>query len=677
MWEIYSIWMWQWWASLIWFLVAVGISWFVPGWLLARYTSFSQRIQFLLAPVFGICFWALQGYLLGWLQLRWMTYPLLLLFAFLAWKVRHEILPLRWTPKWPRVVWIVLFFGIFLQLVPVLGSGWRTALGPTYYFVNIYDGIFHLSLSRSLVESVPPYQPGAAGMVVTNYHYLSNLVVAELSRVWLLPLNHVHFHFVPLFLATWMGLVLTALLQGWSKNTRTVVFGLVLFYVAGELTWLIDIVLGGNAPEPFEVFVDHGVLQFLNPPQAFAKLVFFSVLLLWHEFWQKRSLMTAFCIGVLTACLLGFKVYFGLAAGLGMVIVAGMTAALELRKPFVWRKTLVPFLVMGVVTAVLGAAIYLPANAAAGGLFFDFLTWPKLLLGVQKLNWNEWWLRLQVYQAAGNTRALVVWYSLAAGIFAAAIYHLRLLGFLAVFPRLRQKLAGQELLFLLVPALVFTLIGSNFLQTSGGSNSFNFMVVAIAILNPITAVVLGALRGQRFVQFGVGVLLAVTVVQTGFMQYFYFKNYLRGTDGFSISASHEEALTYMADRQYAGEVLQTHPNHVLEKVTPYIYFFTGRRTYLGGVGILDSHNQDTAARKVAVDRMLALDPTRSAELAQDLTVTHLLLRKGELLEDVFMNSATFSATLSAIPHWLRVVNNPEVVLLERVIPEGWVGQELD
>ncbi len=636
---------------------------------MAHGTGLPKKLQFLLAPVFGICFWALQGYLFGWLHVRWMIYPLLLLCIYLAWRWRQKLFPLAWRQKLPTIVWLVLVVGVVLQLVPIWGSGWRTAQGPTYYFVNIYDGIFHLSLSRSLVESVPPIQPGAVDLVVTNYHYLSNLVVAELSRVWLLPLNHVHFHFVPLFVATWMGLVLAALLRGWSNNTRTILFGLVLFYAAGELSWLIDLLLGSNAPDPFEVFVDHGVLQFLNPPQAFAKLLFFSVLILWHQFWYKRSWVIALCIGVLTACLLGFKVYFGLAAGLGMVLVAGLSV---LQKD--WRANHMPFLVMGVTTALLGAVIYLPANAAAGGLFFDFLTWPKLLLGVQKLNWNEWWLRLQVYQAAGNTRALIVWYSLAASIFMGAIYHIRLAGFLAAFPQLRQRLLGQEVVFLLVPAAVFTVIGTNFLQTSGGSNSFNFLVVAIAILNPVTAVLLGALPNRRLLHLCVAGVLFLTVVQTGFMQYFYLKNYAQGTNGFSITPGHEAALAYLADHPSPSDALQTHPNHVLDKVTPYAYFFTGRRAYLGGVGILESHNQNILARKAAVEQLFALESTQSAEFAQELKISHLLLRKGELLEDEFMKSATISATMSALPRWLRVVDNPEVVLLERVIPEGWIGR---
>lgn len=677
MWEVYSFNSWQWCFNLFLFFPLIFVSWFLPGLYLLSFSKLKKELQFILSPILGITLFAITSYVFGWLNLRFLMYGFVLLFAFLFWKRKKQIFPLRLSFPFNKFVWGAILGGAILQLVSIFGSGWRTSKGIVYYFVNIFDGVFHLSLSRSIMEIFPPYQPGAVGIPVTNYHYLSNLVIGELSRLYHLPLNHIHFHYVPLFLSIWLGILVAALLWQWSKNNWTVWIGVILYYFVGEMTWLINWVLGSNSAAPFEAYIDHGMIQFMNPPQAFARAIFLGSLILWHKFWKKPSIYLATSISLMTATLVGFKVYFGLAVGVGLGTVLLFKFIWEIFKQLRAKKKVklieivkeyIPHLIIIGLTSLIGAVIYFPTNASAGGMFYAFLFWPKEFLGFTKLNWNEWWLRLQVYQAAKNYKALFVWYSLAASIFYFAIFHIRLLGTLVFFKKFRQKVQIEELIFLVITSLVFIFVGTNFLQSSGGANSFNFFVVALAMLAPLTAVVLGSFK-NRLIRVLVVVLLIVTSVQGIALQFFFWRNYYQGHNSYVYTAAHQETLSYLRDLDKPVR-LQMHQGNHIGSNSPYLYFFTGQESYLNGIQILESHNQKIEDRLANVEEIfnLQLAATKSAELGNDLGISHVLLERNGY-EGVFINRFESTATYSAFPHWEEVFANDEFVVFETVLPQ--------
>ena len=668
---------WQWWGGLLWFLVAMAVSWVMPGLVISSFLKIKKELLLLVAPAVGISWWAVQAYILGWLQVRWLIPFILLIFVGFAWQQRRKIFPLVW--RWQLPIWALglIVVGVFTQLTPVFLSGVKAADGIVFFFVNIYDGIFHLSLARATMESVPPIQPGAAGMVVTNYHYLSNLALGEISRIWGVPLSHLYFQYLPMVLSGWFGVVLVAVMRQWTNSKVSLLVVLWLFYFSGELTWLLNLLLGGNSTVPFEVIVDHGTVQFLNPPQAFAKIVFFSSLLVWRQFWKDKTWSLVPILALMTASLIGFKVYFGFLAGLGFaaasMLVVGQEfwQAVQTKDIQKFKKTIVVLAGLGILCLVLGAVIYLPANKSAGGLFFASLAWPKLYLGAEKLNWNEWWLRLQVYEAFNNTKALLVWYGLAASVFLVGIFHIRLLGVLASVRQWRGQMSSPELVFLLIPALVCIFLGMNFLQTSGGFNTFNFLVVALVPLNILTALSVGSQK-NRVIQLGMVLLIILSAAQTIPLQSHFIKNSVIKRDRQVVSRDHQEVLQFLAT-QPVGAVAQTLPRHYLDDVTPYLYFFTGQRTYYGGRGILDSHNQPIADRREVLNSLIGGSAVVAAELALEHGIEYLILQPEYPIQELFFAQTLPTATNSAVPHWQTVLHNEEVILLQVVPADSGVS----
>ncbi len=677
--EIYSVFNLIWLVKAVLFLIASVVSFYLPGIVLSHWAGITDQKKHLLAWMIGIGFWGIQGYVFGWLQIRWVTYLYLAFFAWQAWKIRKHWWPIRYKLGSTSLQKAILVIGTILFLIPVIGSGWRTSEGIAYYWINAYDGLYHLSLSRSLVESVPPIEPGAYDLVVQNYHYLSNLIIADFSRVWQLPINHLFFQYFPVLIAVLLGLTVVHILKTWSGRKTTITLGLLLFYFAGEISWLLTWILKSGTELPFNNYIDSGVIQFLNPPQAFAKLLFFTSLILLRDFWQKKSWKLAVILGVMIASMISLKIYFALFLGLGLACVyaveLGKVLILLIRKQSsvkqCWREYRWD-LVLGLTILVVGAALYLPSNSQAGGIYFDFLFWPRLLLGQGKIFWNEWWLRLQVYEAAQNTRALFVWYSLAIGVFLSAIYHFRLVGLLVVFKRFRSKMMGKEVILLAVPSIALTHIAMNYVQISGGGNIFNFFVVAITSLSLLSTIVLGELWQQiPKLRFLIVTCVGIMAIQPLYNTYAYLKNYYYRRDKIVITAQHEALMSYLSandeSENAAKKYLQTSPGAFLDNNTPYWYFFTGKLSYFGGRQILQDHNQDVSVKK-QVEQFIFLDPTTasgSAQIAYTAHIGQIVLQRSQKSTDAFLfraKQATFSGTFI----WQQEYENEEWLVLRPV-----------
>lgn len=674
MYQIYDFTNPMWLVAGVWFLVASFFTFLLPGLVVAHWSKLRPQIALVVAPVIGLSLFGIQAYGNGYLNFKLISYLWLGVFVCLAWHYRSHLKSLFIFPKLSWAEGWLLFFGVVAQNIPTFGSGWRTAQGIVYYWINGFDGLFHLSLSRSLLGSLPPVQPGANDLVVTNYHYLSNLIVAEFAQVWSLPINHLYFQFFPILLSLWLGLLIIQIIKNWvaptSARKMAILIALFLFYFAGELSWLFQLLIGSRPEQFFNVYIDNGLIQFLNPPQAFAKLVFLSVLLLLNQYWQEKSWRLAVLLGLLVAALVPLKVYFGIYAALGLASVSIYQLLVDLLKILRRQATLTKIIstyrydvIFAIVAALVALAFYLPANSQAGGLFYSFISWPKILISPEKINWNEWWLRLQVYEAAGNTRALVVMYSLAAGVFLGAIYHFRLLGIFVFHRALRGRLLTNEIIFLLVPAFGLTYVAMNYLQVSGGANIFNFFVVSLVVLNLLASVFLAQLVSKnRWWLIPLLIGGALVVVQSFVYTYGYLRNYSDRTDLVRIDQSHEEALDYLSQLPPESALLQTHPKHYLNSYSPYLFFFTGQKSYLGGINILESHNQDIEAKKAKIDQIFTNPETatQAAEIAQTEGITDILLEKKERIYiDAFYPQATFSATY----HWQTKFENDKWLVI--------------
>ena len=640
------------------FLVAIFFSWFIPGWVALQVVKIKDIVlRFLLALPVGLALWGVQGYVFGYTQTRFLTIIYLLCFAFIFFKEQISNKYKEYTTLLKRLkqkswFWIpLIILSAFLQIFGHIGSGLYTAQqGLSFYFVNSVDGVLHLSYIQELVHNFPPQEPGAVGLALVNYHYWSDLVQAELIRIWHIPITHLFFQYAPILISIWTILLILKLISSLGGSQKAQIVALFLFTFGGDAAYLLTQLLHQSWGSDVSS-LDSGVTFYFNIPQVYARFVFIAALFLLKEWWNKTSLKTGILLALLIASLFGFKVYYALYTIIGFLSITAFTTLVkfkqelnkanfstalqhgirDLKKPIIFITLLTLFSLL----------VYLPVNKAAGGLTYSFFEWPHLLLSADNIGFDDWFLRMQVYKAYDNTRNIIIFNLLAVALTFIAVYGTRMIGMLPLF-KVKNEYLKKLLIFFIPVNIVFILLGLLTLQTSGGLNIFNFLIVPIFSFNLIAALNLDKLKTKFFIP--VFLLFAVVTVPRSFLQLnLFYERY-----------SQSKADAVLTQDELAGfSFLRTQTNAVVQKSlsdhynfqTPYVAFMSGHSTYISGISMLNSHNQPTENRINALDNALTqTDVNLKINLLKELGITHFILETEEFnqsntwfIEPVFQN----------------------------------------
>jgi hypothetical protein len=631
--------------SVLFALVAL-ITFYLPGsFFISKLKIKSSILQIVLSHALGIVLWGAQGVLLGYAQLRWLTYIYLVVFVVLflkRWKTEVATHRRAWAEikKGNPVAFPLAGIGISLQMLSIFGSGLRFKEGIGFFEANAYDGIMHLGFIQEISQRFPPQEPGAVGMPIMNYHIWSDVVLAELVRIFHLPITNLFFQYMPVYIAilTTVAAYLLIKILGGSRVVGN--WLLFLLFFAGDAAFVLMLIFhrtfGFYTPA-----IDNGITQFLNIPHTFAKLIFLCSLITFTIWVRQKHKAWGLLTIVMMSTLVGFKVYFGIFAALGFSLVV----ALDIVKTFLmnWKKKTISqnisltfqqhsfSLLLIVLFAVASAAIYFPLNKGAGGLFYSPLEWPKIFLGAENLNFTWWWQRMVIYQAENNSFGIFVLDLIAIVVGLICIYGTRLFGFLPF--KKPVQFPWQVQVFFFPTMIIFTLLGLFTLQQAGLFNVFNFFVVAIVGLLIFSAFGLAEIQKKKSV-LGTLFLIAFVLISlprslndAGHM----VMKYARHDFNFVIGPDEEEALLYLREHTPADAIVQSHMGNFKDSETPYVGFFSNRSTFLSGIRMLETHNQPTQPLKAELATMFSTD-NADQDLKTQLnkhSINYLYLRKNE------------------------------------------------
>jgi len=615
--------------------IAIFLAIYIPGSVLLRLSKsklpfFSNSV---LAIVVGISLWVFQGFLLGFLNLRFLSYLYIVVFI-IFWVRNFKFRPIN--IKFNRVIvgaLALIVIGVLSQNIAAFFMGTQSAQGISFCCVDASDGLYFASLSQEIKFHIPPQEPGLSGVIVKNYHYLSNIFVAELSRIFFIPINIIQFQISALFLSTMLGATVLSFGLYITKKWKYALWLVFFVYFGGDFIWLLLLFLNKGV-NPFVMSsLEDGVKFLSNPPRAFAIVQFFGGLTL-LAYWlkEKKSLLTTVILGLIFGTLVGFKVYLGIFAVSGLISICLFQLY---KKEFEALKLLL-------VTGIVALVLYVPVNSGAGGIYFtgfwafeNFISQPYLQLG--KLE-----LARRIFLDDGKIFKSYFFELIFILVTVFSFFGSKLLGIIQTKKSL-SHLPFQLHIFLLTGLILSFVLGFFFQQTSGGSNTFNFIVNVFIIGSIYTA-----LTVDYFTSFKkpVAIVLAIIVIAVTIPRVWYetSRNISRLTnnqyqtitpkqlEGFDFLKGQKKGLTVI-DRTVFG----------LDASSPYIKFFVEQPMYLSGTQILESHGVNVKNKVNNVS--IILDPLREKEaqqLLQQEDIMYLVIGKTSPIATV---SARFSKSI--------------------------------
>lgn len=627
--------------TFIFFVVAIFTSFFLPGFFIMNFIDRKANIRnMVLSYSIGFVLWSAQGFVFGFLHIRFMTYIYLLFFIFMSYKnlknIKYLQLYLLQQVKRNKIITLIIIIGMVFQSLLMVGSGIKTPEGLRFLGSNNVDGIMHLGYIQSMITKFPPIEPGAYGLSLKNYHYWIDLNIAELSRIWKIPNILIFFQFLPPFISVITSVATFILLKIWTGSKKAGLFGLFFLYFGSDGAYLFMLYLhhhfGFYTPA-----IDNGITQFLNMPHASAKMIFTAGLIPFFYWVKTKEMRWGILAAFLFVSLIGFKIYFGIFAGLGLgLVVVGkiLVAAYDIKKhkaslSFSQRIKKEYFSIILLLSFIIIAAIiYLPSNSGSGGLQYYPLEWPKLFLGQSNLDMREWWLRMQVYVAAGNIRNVIIYDSYAIFVTLICIHGTRIIGLLPT-RKLSNLLGWEHMLFFIPGIIIFHILGLFTLQAAGSFNVFNFFVVSTVVMSFFSAYLMYDLMQKNKIWANVLIFLIIILsLPRAIYELYSVSGSIVKNNGALISSEELSALDYVRQNTPVDSVIQSNPNNFLDNKTPYVAYFANRQTYITGITMISSHGQKIDALQAELNRLFHIkDAKKFAELAKKNNIDYIYLQK--------------------------------------------------
>lgn len=319
-------------------------------------------------------------------------------------------------------------------------SGLFRSYGIGFWGPNGHDGIWHISLIESL-SRFSLQMPVFAGEMLRNYHFGYDLLLALVHKLTFIPVSWLYFQITPPLLALGIGHFASKFILSWTKDSKSVIWGLFFIYFGGSFGWIITLIrhqgLGGESM----FWAQQSLSTLVNPPFALSLLIIFLVLYrltVKKHTTSKSQLITSLLIGSLSLV----KIYSAILFLPGLAIAAAIDPRL--------RKILYYSILFSIV-------FYFPFNHSAGSLIVWQPFWfvENMLALSDRFYWPKLHQAMLVYKTTRNFIKFVPAYTLAILIFLIGNMGMRVLGLFMLKPL--RKFTSIDIILWTIALLGFVL----------------------------------------------------------------------------------------------------------------------------------------------------------------------------------------------------------------------------
>lgn len=600
--------------GFIWFLFAIYLAFFIPGVVttgnILNKKSLFEKIT--IGLTVGMVIWVFQGLILGYLHLRFLTYLYLLIFALIyskANKLTFKRIRFKKMSRLDLLITVIFVIGIFGQQFEFFITGFVFPSGVYSIMGSANDSVWHTSMISELIRRFPPIQPGLSGVIVYNYHYLSDFIVADLIRVFRLPLLAAQFQYTSILFSFLLGANAYVLAKTLKFSKSAAIIFVYLEYFSSDAIYILTFFTRHSF-----IFTVHpledGVMFLENPPRALSYIVVLCSVYFLYYLFKTRSLRTGIITILLLGSVIGFKVHtaFGVFGGLGL-----LSLYLLYKKDF--KLMLVP-----IFTFIVTLLIHVPINKVSGIPFYAPFEMSRMFTVQPDLQLSRLELARRIYESAHNYLGEWRWDLIMLALFLFGQFGIKNVGWIPS-KALFKKLGWPISLFLLGAIAGLLIIGTLFYQPIGGADIFNFYLALALFLSLFAAFNLGYLVDKsKILAIVVISFIVIFTIPRWVYEITTFVAYFK-VDRTLFYGAELKSLEYLSKNTKENSVILVANTGQADSVYPYVGAFSKRDTFLSGQTVLIGHSIPYKDRQLTVDTIF--NSSDSATVKKDLKINHI------------------------------------------------------
>jgi hypothetical protein len=481
--------------------------------------------------------------------------------------------------------WLIIILGSFIWSLTMFKSGLIYNFGMGFWGPNGHDGIWHISVIRSLAAD-SWNMPIFAGELLKNYHLGYDLLVAFIYKITRIPVLNLYFQILPPILALGAGFSLYKFIAYWKHSSWKSLCVLFFLYFGGSWGWLVSYLHSKNFAGESMFWSQQSISTLINPPFALSITVLFTALYFLLKALRTKNNYFFAIASFLFGSLIQIKVYAGILS-LGGLLVIGLIQMLK-REGISLMKVFTG-------ASIIAVLIFMPLNQSSSMIIYKpFWFLETMMSNPDRLNWQRYGEALINYGLAGNIVKGTFAYLGAFLIFLMGNIGTRIIAAIYIIKKsINFKKIDYIDYFNFSFITAGIIIPTFFVQSSTAWNTIQFFYYSLLFLDLLAGIVIGGFFETRNYLAIKILILALVVFITIPTTMDTLGQYLPSRPPAIITQNELEALQFL-EKQPTGVVLTQAYNRDLAKTknydglrplylyesTAYVSAMTGKPTYL-------------------------------------------------------------------------------------------------
>ena len=324
----------------------------------------------------------------------------------------------HFTFKLSHVAFIIF---VIMSMLPLAGSSFFEGITKTGDISIIstkdHDALWHIGLTESIENSIPPVNPVFAFEKLKNYHYLTDAFMAFLSQITKIPVANIYLKWFPFILSFLLIYSTHNLFYLLAKRKIIAYLASLLVFFSSSLSYLVPLFFKDAFVSQSNFWLDQPTRYLVNLQLSLSLIVTNAILFLILNSTKKYLLI----ITILLSSLVGIKIYGFIILLLSFYLIGFFNGI----KNKDWD-----FLKIAILASAVGFLILAGTGVNSGFPFIFKPGWfiESMYQSLDRLNYSEWEIHRQLFLQTSNYPRLIFHWFLGIIVFFTGNFGLKIIG---------------------------------------------------------------------------------------------------------------------------------------------------------------------------------------------------------------------------------------------------------